>query len=263
MHIRRQDGMREAFYDMIFKRKSFHLFRGVGPAGITEEILQEIKDAWTGFVPLYPEIRTALRIIPANKVMLKRDAEYCLLLYSEKKDNYLLNAGYLGEQLDLWLTEHHIGSLWYGIGKPDEPAYDGLDYVIMFAVHKADDDSQYRKDMFKAKRKALPEVWSGESLGRTAEIARFAPSACNSQPWFAAYENGMLTVSRIRKSGKIGIMTPSAAKYYNRIDMGIYLLFLELCLEKEGYRFERTLFPDDGEAECAKTAEYRIDESVR
>ena len=29
----------------------------------------------------------------------KRGEEYCILLYSEKKDNYLQNIGYIGEQL--------------------------------------------------------------------------------------------------------------------------------------------------------------------
>ena len=40
------------------------------------------------------DIRTAIRIVPAAKVNFKRDAEYCILIYSEKKDNYLMNAGY-------------------------------------------------------------------------------------------------------------------------------------------------------------------------
>ena len=35
----------------------------------------------------------------------------------------------------------------------------------------------------------------GETLG-VAEIARFAPSACNSQPWYVKNEGGALTVFR-------------------------------------------------------------------
>ena len=34
--------------------------------------------------------------------------------------------------------------------------------------------------------------------------------------------------------------------YYNRIDMGIFLLFLELCLRHENIQFERELFYDEG-----------------
>ena len=92
-----------------------------------------------------------------------------------------MNVGYIGEQLDLWLVAHNIGSLWFGIGKPDEQTYNGLDFVIMIAVHKVNDASKFRKSMFKAKRKALDEIWVGDDFG-IADITRFAPSACNTQP---------------------------------------------------------------------------------
>ena len=245
----------DAYYEAIFKRKSFHLFRGVGNDKITPEELEGIRQAYDGFASLYPETRTAIRIVPAEKIGFKHDAEYCVLIYSEKKENYLMNAGYLGEQLDLYLVQQHIGSLWYGIGKPDEAAWDGLDYVIMIAIRKVCDDSKYRKDMFKAARKPLAETWTGDSM-EVADIARFAPSACNSQPWRVENTSDTLRVYRYRKPGKIGIMTPAAASYFNRIDMGIYLCILEICLAQKGYAFRRTLFADaGGEAEMTKVAE--------
>ena len=246
------------FYEMIFKRKSFHLFRNVGNDTLTAEELAEIEKAYSGFSSLYPDIKTAIRIVPSGKVNFKRDAEYCILIYSEKKDNCLMNAGYIGQQLDLWLVLHDIGSLWYGIGKPDQPTYQGLDYVIMIAVRKVTDRTKYRKDMFKAKRKPLEEIWSGDDPG-IANIARFAPSACNSQPWFAENKDGKLTVSRYKKPGKRGIMPAAAVSYYNRIDIGIYLCILEICMEKNGIGFSRTLFVDDGgDAEFTKVAEYQL-----
>ena len=246
------------YYDMIFKRKSFHLFRNVGDEKITPAELAEIEKAYRGFAPLYPEIRTAIRIVPAQTVNVKRDAEYCILIYSEKKENYLMNAGYIGEQLDLWLVKHDIGSLWFGIGKPDETTFNGMDFVIMIAVHKVSDERKFRKDMFKAKRKPLEETWSGDSLG-VAEIARFAPSACNTQPWHTENRNGELTVYRYKKPGKRGIMPASAVSYYNRIDIGIYLCILEICLCKNGIEFEREIFTDNGgEDELTKSARYTV-----
>ena len=250
--------MKEQYYEAIFKRKSFHLFRNVGADRISPEELESIEKAYADFEVLYPEIKTAIRIVPAEKVAFKRDAEYCILIYSEKKENYLMNAGYIGQQLDLYLVAHNIGSLWFGIGKPDEPQYNGMDYVIMIAVRKVNDETKFRTDMFKAKRKPLSEVWSGDDLG-VANIARFAPSACNSQPWYVENKNGELTVFRYRKSGKIGIMPAAAASYFNRIDIGIYLCILEICLQKSGISYERALFPDDGDdAELTKVAVYKI-----
>ena len=245
-------------YEDIFKRKSFHLFRGVGEGRIERSELEEIGRAFDDFDRLYPEIRTAIRILPADEVNFKRDVEYCILIYSEKKDNYLMNAGYLGQQLDLYLVHHDIGSLWFGIGKPDMKTYEWLDYVIMIAVRKVNDRSLFRKDMFKAKRKPLDEIWAGDTLG-IAETARFSPSACNSQPWFVRNENGIITVSRYKQPGKRGIMPAKAVSYYNRIDVGIFLCILELCMAHNNIGFERTLFPDDGgDREYTRSAEYRI-----
>lgn len=245
-------------YDAIFKRKSFHLFRNVGSDKISDDETENIKEAYCGFEKLYPEIKTAIRIVPASKVNFKRDAEYCVLIYSEKKDNYLMNAGFIGEQLDLWLVKNNIGSLWYGIGKPDLEKYNGLDYVIMLAIRKINDETKFRKDMFKSKRKETAEIWSGDDL-KIANIVRFAPSACNTQPWFVENNGDKLTVSRYKKPGKRGIMPANAVSYFNRIDIGIFLCFLELCLEKNNISFQRSLFLDNGsDNEYTKSAEYII-----
>ena len=246
------------YYDMIFKRKSFHLFRNVGDEKLTPDELSAIERAYLSFDPIYPEIRTAIRIVPAQTVNVGRGAEYCIMIYSEKKDNYLMNAGYIGEQLDLWLVKNDIGSLWFGIGKPDEPEYDGMNYVIMFAIHKVSDGTKFRKDLFKSRRKPISEIWSGDTLG-IAGIARFAPSACNTQPWYVENKNGELTVYRYKKPGKRGIMPADAVSYFNRIDIGIYLCILEICLYKNGVEFERKLFTDNGgDAELTRSAVYSI-----
>lgn len=244
-------------YEMIFKRKSFHLFANVGNDTISPEELKDIEDKFCTFVPLYNNIKVKMKIVKDNAAC-KRGQEYCLYLYSEKKENYLQNIGYIGEQLDLYLVSKNIGTLWFGIGKPEDNTYDGLDYVIMFAIRKINDGTKFRKDMFKAKRKPLKETWSGESLG-VEDIARFAPSACNSQPWYVESKDGKLTVSRYKKSGRIGIMPAAAVSYFNRIDIGIYLCILELCLDENGYKYERELFSDDGgDKEFTKAAVYKI-----
>ena len=243
--------MNNNFYSDIFKRKSFHLFKNVGNDRITQSELDGIVKAYDEFECLYPDIKTAVRIVPAAKINFKRDAEYCVLIYSEKKDNYLMNAGFIGQQLDLYPVHNNIGSLWYGLGKPDIANYNGLDFVIMFAIRKVNNNDLYRKDMFKAKRKDLKEIWQGDTLG-VAEIARFAPSACNSQPWFVKNENGKLTVYRYKKSAKIGILTPNAAAYFNRIDIGIFLCILEICMAEKQLKFTKTLFSDFADGEYSK-----------
>ena len=152
------------------------------------------------------------------------------------------NIGYMGEQIDLYLASQNIGALWFGIGKPKDMQVNGLDYVIMISIAKMPVD-KFRKDMFKSKRKPTSEIWNGNTLG-IAEIVRFTPSACNTQPWIVENTGCDLMVYRFKKPGKKGIMPADKVRYYNKIDMGIFLFMLETCLEHENYTYERTLVAD-------------------
>ena len=234
--------MKNELYKMIFKRKSFHLFRDRNTESISQIEIQEIYDAYKSFDSLY-DIKTAIKIVDAKSATNYRGEELCVLMFSEKKDGYLQNIGYLGEQLDLYFVSKNIGTLWFGIAKSNE-VYDGLDYVIMFKIGKVNEE-KFRKDMYKSKRKTIDEIWEGDDLN-IANIARFSPSACNSQPWFVENNDNKLYVYRKSKSGKVGIMPKNASAYYNQIDIGIYMCILELCLTNENIKYTRTLFRDNG-----------------
>lgn len=136
--------MNNYLYDMIFKRKSFHLFRNTGDEHITDDELKDIENEFNKFRPLVEDINVKMKIVK-DSTTCKRGQEYCILLYSEKKDNYLQNIGYIGEQLDLYLVSKNIGTLWFGIGKVEEQQIDGLDFVIMIAIAKIDSETKFRK----------------------------------------------------------------------------------------------------------------------
>ena len=161
------------------------------------------------------------------------------------------NIGYIGEQIDLYLASQNIGALWFGIGKPQNIQINGLDFVIMISISKMPEDT-FRKNMFKSKRKPLSEIWRGNTLS-IAEIVRFAPSACNSQPWIIENTGNNLMVYRFKKPGKRGIMPADKVRYYNKIDMGIFLFMLEICLEHENYTYERILFVDETDDSIEQT----------
>ncbi len=248
-----------SLYPMIFKRKSFHLFRNVGNETLTESEVNEIYSVYNSLIPLIPDIKTEIKIVPSSETTCRRGQEYCILLYSEKKDNYLSNIGYLGQQLDLYLVSKNIGTLWFGIGKAEEKTYHGLDYVIMIAIHKISDPAKYRKDMFKIKRKAVEEIWMGPKITGVTDVVRFAPSACNTQPWIVENRGTSLSVYRYKKQGLRGIMPAALVSYYNRIDMGIFLYFLDICMEKEGISCSKKLCLDSGEnVERTLLAEYYL-----
>ena len=250
--------MNNNLYDMIFKRKLFHLFRNIGNEHITEDELKEIEIEFNNFKPLVEDIKVKIKIVK-DSTTCKRGQEYCILLYSEKKDNYLQNIGYIGEQLDLYLVSKNIGTLWFGIGKVEEKQLDGLDFVIMIAIAKIDSEEKFRKNMYKSKRKELSEIWNGDYYLDVANVVRFTPSACNTQPWLVESSEKELKVYRYRKPGKRGIMPANMVKYYNQIDIGIFLCFVELCLSKNNIKFEKTLYiEEDVDNEKNLTDIYKI-----
>lgn len=237
------------YYKQIFKRKSFHIFKNTGI--ITDEEIKALETFIKTIKPLNEDIKTEICIVPESETTCKRGGEYCILFYSETKDEYLRNIGYLGEQIDLYLASQNIGALWFGIGKPQNMQMNDLDFVIMIAMAKMPED-KFRKDMFKSKRKNLEEIWHGNTMN-IAQIVRFTPSACNTQPWIVENTGNELMIYRFKKPGKRGIMPADKVRYYNKIDMGIFLFMLETCLEHENYIYEKVLFEDASDDSIEKT----------
>lgn len=224
-----------SLYNMIFKRKSFRRFDDLLSLSFGE--LKRIEQHLDELLPLLDNIEVKYRIVKREETTCKR-GEYCLLVYSEQKENYLLNVGYLLEQLDLWMASQNIGACWYGMGKPDVLKYDGLDYVIMLAFGKRRLD-EFRKDYTKAKRKDIEMIWSGEHIPDVTNIVRFAPSACNSQPWRVAFDNKRIRV--LRSTEVRSIIPKGKIPFYNSIDMGIFLCFMDIALKHSQYDFKRLI----------------------
>ena len=238
-------------YPYIFKRKSFHLFRNnktkeyyKDKYQITKDEIKDIYNVLKKLKRLDDSIKIDIKIVKEEETNCRRGAEYCILFYSEQKQNYLQNIGYIGEQLDLYLVSQNIGTLWYGIGKTDEIIYDGLNFVTMMAICKVPNDS-FRKDMFKSKRKSIDEIYEGNNYLNIINIARFSPSSCNTQPWFVKETNNNLEIYRCKKTGKRGIMPNDKVVYQNLLDIGIFIYILELTLCENNYSYNLKIYNDD------------------
>ena len=254
--------MNKELYPMIFKRKSYHTFKDNKTGKyykedyhISDEEYEMIQDYFRNIVPLYPDIRVEMRIADNEETTCKRGQEKVILLYSEEKDNYLMNIGYIGEQLDLYLASMNIGTLWFGLNKAEMDDYDSLKYVIMIAIGKVP-ESSFRKDMFKAKRKELSEIYTGKDIKGIGNIVRFAPSACNTQPWKVINKNNVLEVYRYRSPIRKWVMPVDGVVHYNHIDIGIFMCFIELCFLHENIGFDRKLYVDDKNEEMNLVCEY-------
>ena len=237
-------------YPAIFKRKSFHFFKNYKTKNwyqdsfkLTDGDIDEIYTIFKSLKPLDPSIKVDIKIVPESLTTCNRGAEYCILFYSEKRANYLQNIGFIGEQLDLALVSRDIGTLWFGIGKTVLPRYNDLDFVTMMAICKVP-TTDFRRDMFKSKRKEASTIWDGDKFKDVANIARFAPSSCNTQPWKVVEKNNTLEVYRYHESGKRGIMPVNKVIYQNLIDIGIFALFVSLVLEEQNIKYNLTSFLD-------------------
>lgn len=237
-------------YDMIFKRKSFRRFNDT--LFLSEDELQDINQKIKSLIPLVNEIKIKCEIVPREKTTSKR-GEYCLLIYSEEKEHYLLNIGYMFEQLDLYLASKNIGVCWYGMGKANEPQYENLKYVIMMAFGKGL-ESEFRKNYKKSKRKETSDIWKGDLSLDIADFVKYAPSACNTQPWRVICENNTLKIYRTTEVKSI--MPKEKAPFYNSIDMGIFLYFLDLTLSHNEYSFQRALNLEDNDSNLISIATY-------
>ena len=134
------------FYKNIFKRKSFHIFKDTGK--ISNQELENLKEFINNNIKyLDKDIKVKIEIVPEEDTTCKRGAEYCILFYSENKNDYLRNIGYIGEQIDLYLCSQNIGALWFGIGKPKYNYNHNLEYVIMISIAKIPEgpENRFRK----------------------------------------------------------------------------------------------------------------------
>ncbi|PWL46245.1 MAG: nitroreductase [Clostridiales bacterium] len=228
-----------------------------GTKHLSESELRGIENQFERLAPLMENVAVAFKLVSREETSCRR-GEYCILIYSEKKDQYLQNVGYMAEQLDLWLASKNIGACWYGMGKTKETQWRGLDFVIMIAIEKVE-KTKFRKDYSNTKRKPLSEIWQGNGYPEIANVVRYAPSACNTQPWLVNAGQNRLEVYRVK--GKRGMMPKKKVSFYNQIDIGIFLLFLELCLKHENKISNRELYSGELEESTeVLTAIYTIEE---
>lgn len=164
--------------------------------------------------------------------MLLTKAPYYLMISSELLQGYLVNAGYMMQQVVLYLTSKGIGTCYQGAFKPNPYVKSKLkyDYVIAVALGVPKDEA-YR-DPEQAKRMSQDEVVvykeePEEDMMELIKAACIAPSSMNNQPWrFVVYGNRMHVFCKKNRVRKIVI---SDSKL---IDIGIMLANIAVCADE-------------------------------
>jgi nitroreductase len=146
-----------------------------------------------------------------------------------------MNAGFILQQIDLYLSANDLGSRWLGMAKPSKQVPElknGLEFVIMIAFGKAL-VPVHRTSISEFKRKSISSISTVADTGGLLESARLAPSASNTQSWFFSGSADNITVSR----EKLNIVKAPIYGKMNQIDIGIALAHIWLTCEHLGKTF--------------------------
>ena len=80
--------MNKELYEMIFKRKSFHLFRDRNDEVINDDEIEDIINTFNNFEPLYKDIKVKIKVVKAEVTTCKRGQEYCVEFFEYQCLNY-------------------------------------------------------------------------------------------------------------------------------------------------------------------------------
>lgn len=207
--------------EMINKRKSVRKYT---TDIVDAATLRRIEEFCASAKPLYPEIRVRAEIVDKEQVkcILPWIPPQAVAIFSEEKEGYLENAGFLFQQLDLYLQSIGLGGCWLGMGRMDAQVTnsreDGMKFVILLAFGYPKEELHRESSQFN--RRSLGEI--SDRVDERLEPARLAPSSINSQPWYFTHEGDDVHVY----CTKLGLLKAMALGNMNRIDMGIVLAHL-------------------------------------
>jgi nitroreductase len=221
-------------YPFIFKRRSVRDYRN---EPLPENTIDDIRSFSQTIAPLLPDIKVQIDIRGSEgiKGLLRSNAPHYISFYSEAKEGYLPNAGFMLQQLDLYLSSNGIGNCYQGLAKSKDrsDAPSGKEFVIMTSFGQPA-ENQWRSRPGDFKRRPLSEISTVKGMEDIMEAARVAPSAANNQSWYftggdrninAYYEKSVL-------SGRM-----------NQINVGIALCHMAVAAEHFGKKIEFVFDP--------------------
>lgn len=241
-------------YPQIFRRKSI---RDYDLTPLEDFVLENIVEQINNLEPLCDEIKVELKIVSQNDVnprMMKKAPHY-IAVFSENKEGYKTNVGFMLQQIDLFFSANGLGSCWQGIPKLKKHILESsnLEFIILMAFGKAN-TQLHRTSTLEFKRKPLTKISNIKNegdVGALLEAARLAPSATNSQPWFFKGDNHIIHAYVVKPN----ILRAIMLKRYILIDMGIVLYHLKLAAEHFG-KTTQIIFDKNGDENSPPRYEY-------
>ena len=220
-------------YEAVYARKSVRCFAKEAVSGKTIESIRKFYQEMEG---LFGGIETELVILENRKE--KRSfmgfasvkAPYYLALYTSNQEKCMMNAGYVMQQLALYLCSRGLGSCFVGMNVLRPRLRKRGDKILACLLAFGKSKGSYTRKPVDARRQDLkelcifkekPRLWMTQLL----EAARLAPSSMNSQPWrFVVYDNRIHIFSK-----KYGV---EKMKKWDEVNFGIMFANMMVVAEE-------------------------------
>lgn len=215
--------------EIIYKRQSIRKYESTP---LSEDFLDDLRNFIENAQTLNPDIGWTYDIVDSSKVKTLQNfhAPHHLLIFSENRDNYLENIGFIFQQVDLYLQANGFGSCWVGAGGPkDYEIPTNQEFVILITFGKAKGNLYRDKSQFK--RKSLDKISDYED--ERLIPAQLAPSAGNSQGWYFRHnDDGTYDLYRNKRK----LVLKKSWDAWNYVDMGIALAHLYVS-NRDSFKF--------------------------
>lgn len=212
-------------FESIGRRKSCRSYTGQPFDG---ERLEEIRRAIGGFEPLYPQVPLEYRFVTETKGLFKVEAPHYLIVSGRGQQGEPENAGFIGQQLVLWLDLQGIGSVWLGKAMDVQGNPGGKDLITLAF---GGPEGALHRDPSKFIRKPIPEITNAPE-DPCIQAVHLAPSGMNLQPWYLEKtEDKVLLYEQI--------LRPPVSLAYKKtaVDLGIALCHYAVACKRFGRPF--------------------------
>lgn len=216
--------------DTIYKRQSI---RSYDSTPLDDDTLDRIRDFIANAKELNPDIEWSYEILPPENMSTKMrwKAPHNIAIFSESKENYYQNIGFIFQQLDLFLQNEEIGTCWLGLASPKNFKRDDDNQKHVIAIAFGKSPKNIYRDLNQFKRKELDEI--SDKRDERLIPAQLAPSSMNSQPWYFTHnDDGSYDLYRVKK----GMLRNKLFGKWNKIDTGIALAHLYVA-NKDSFKF--------------------------
>ncbi len=211
-------------YEAIIKRKTVRKFED---RILPKEVIGDIVAYADTVERLYDNIDINIEVVAGSK---KAKAPHYITIYSEEKEGYGENAGYVMQYMVMYLVSMGLGCCYQGSsGYAAKRDAKGRKKVIVVAFGYADEECF--RESIEASRHTQQDICTFKdtpnvNIDKLIEAVRMAPSSFNSQPWrMLVYKDSL---HLFMKKAHLPVTA-----HYNHINIGIARANIDMTADSQ------------------------------